>query len=64
VNEEGNQGAEHGDESDRLIDELIEREGGYVNHPGDKGGPTRFGNTEAVARAQGYTGPMALLPRD
>jgi lysozyme family protein len=64
VNEEGNQGAEHGDESDRLIDELIEREGGYVNHPGDKGGPTRFGITEAVARAHGYTGPMALLPRD
>ncbi len=49
---------------DRLIDELIEREGGYVNHLADKGGPTRFGITEAVARAHGYGGPMALLPRE
>ena len=28
-----------------LIDELLEREGGYVNHPADKGGPTCFGIT-------------------
>ena len=33
-----------------LINDLIEREGGYVNHPADKGGPTCFGITEAVAR--------------
>ena len=52
------------DSTDRLIDELIEREGGYVNHSADKGGPTRYGITEAVARTHGYTGPMALLPRD
>ncbi|HUE79737.1 MAG TPA: glycosyl hydrolase 108 family protein [Sphingomicrobium sp.] len=50
--------------ADRLIDELIEREGGYVNHVADKGGPTRFGITELVARAHGYAGPMSLLPRD
>src|SRR5215207_7050502 len=49
---------------DELIDELIEREGGYVNHAADKGGPTRFGITEAVARAHGYAGAMAELPRD
>ncbi|HET9352640.1 MAG TPA: glycosyl hydrolase 108 family protein, partial [Sphingomicrobium sp.] len=49
---------------DDLIDELIEREGGYVNHPADRGGPTRFGITEAVARAHGYAGPTALLPRE
>jgi lysozyme family protein len=55
---------EQNDATDRLIEELIEREGGYVNHPADKGGPTRFGITEAVARAHGYSGPMALLPRD
>jgi lysozyme family protein len=48
---------------DRLIDELIEREGGYVDHAADKGGPTCFGITEAVARAHGYPGPMRLLPR-
>ena len=47
-----------------LIDELIEREGGYVNHPADKGGPTCFGITEAVARAHGYGGAMAELPRE
>jgi lysozyme family protein len=51
-------------EVDRMIDELIEREGGFVNHPADKGGPTCFGITEAVARANGYVGPMRLLPRE
>ena len=49
---------------DRLIDALIEREGGYANHPADTGGPTCFGITEAVARAHGYAGPMRQLPRD
>lgn len=48
---------------DGLIDALIEREGGYVNHPADKGGPTCFGITEAVARAHGYAGPMRQMPR-
>ena len=49
---------------DELIEELIEREGGYINHPADKGGPTRFGITEAVARAHGYAGAMSDLPRE
>jgi lysozyme family protein len=49
---------------DRLIDALIDREGGYVDHPADKGGPTCFGITEAVARAHGYAGPMRQLPRE
>ena len=48
---------------ERLIDSLLEREGGYVNHAADKGGPTCFGITEAVARAHGYTGSMRDLPR-
>ena len=49
---------------DELIDELIEREGGYVRHPADRGGATRFGITEAVARAHGYAGAIAALPRE
>ena len=46
-----------------LIDALIDREGGYVDHPADKGGATCFGITQAVARAHGYAGPMRQLPR-
>ena len=49
---------------DGMIDALIEREGGYVNHPADKGGPTCFGITEAVARAHGFSGAMRNLPRE
>lgn len=45
------------------IDALIEREGGFVDHPADKGGPTRYGITERVARAHGYKGAMRDLPR-
>jgi lysozyme family protein len=48
---------------DALIDALIDREGAYVDHPADKGGPTCFGITQAVARAQGYAGAMRQLPR-
>ena len=48
---------------DALVEALIEREGGYVDHPADKGGPTCFGITEAVARAHGYRGAMRQLPR-
>lgn len=47
-----------------LIDAVIGREGGYVNHPADRGGPTRWGVTEAVARAEGYRGDMRTLPRE
>jgi lysozyme family protein len=49
---------------DRLIDSLMDREGGYVDHPADKGGATCFGITEAVARANGYAGRMRQLPRE
>ncbi len=48
---------------DRMIEALVDHEGGYVNHPADKGGPTCFGITEAVARAHGYRGGMRQLPR-
>jgi lysozyme family protein len=48
----------------RMIDEVIGREGGYSNHPADRGGATRWGVTEAVARAHGYRGDMRHYPRD
>lgn len=46
-----------------LIEEVIAREGGYSNHPADRGGPTNFGITQAVARANGYAGDMRQLSR-
>jgi lysozyme family protein len=49
---------------ERSIGELLDREGGYVNHPSDRGGPTNYGITEAVARAHGYKGAMRALPRE
>ncbi len=49
---------------DGLIDQLIEREGNYINHPADRGGPTRYGISEVVARQQGYRGAMRALPRE
>lgn len=48
---------------EELIDDVIGREGGYSNHPADRGGPTRWGITEAVARAHGYRGDMRAFPR-
>jgi lysozyme family protein len=48
---------------DDLIEELIDREGGYVDHPADRGGPTRWGITQAVARRQGYMGDIRSLPQ-
>lgn len=31
-----------------IIDEILRREGGYVDHPADKGGPTHHGITQAT----------------
>ena len=49
---------------DELIDDVIGREGGYSSHPADRGGPTRWGITEAVARAHGFAGDMRSFPRE
>lgn len=46
------------------IDDIIDVEADYVNNPYDSGGETRFGITVAVARANGYFGPMRYLPRE
>lgn len=35
----------------RMIEDVIAREGGYVNHPADRGGPTKFGVTLKTLRA-------------
>lgn len=47
----------------KLIDDLIQREGEFSDRPSDKGGATRWGVTEAVARKAGYAGDMRALPR-
>ena len=47
-----------------MIEATIGKEGGYSNHPADKGGPTMWGITERVARKNGYKGDMRKLPRD
>lgn len=46
-----------------LIDAVIAREGAYVDHPADRGGPTNWGITERVARANGWAKDMRDLPR-
>jgi lysozyme family protein len=44
------------------IDAILAAERGYVDHPDDRGGPTNYGITQAVARANGYDGDMRDLP--
>lgn len=47
---------------EKVIDGILAVEKGFVDDPVDNGGPTNFGVTEAVARANGYTGSMADMP--
>lgn len=47
---------------EQFLNELIDREGGYVNNPADRGGATKYGITEAVARQHSYKGHMKDLP--
>lgn len=47
-----------------LLETLLDREGGYVDHPDDRGGATNFGITQSVARAAGWAGTMQAMPRD
>lgn len=46
------------------IKATVKREGGYSNHPLDKGGPTNYGITQQTARANGYMGDMQALTED
>ena len=43
---------------DQAFTKLLGHEGGFSNHPDDKGGATMYGVTEQVARQNGYAGPM------
>jgi lysozyme family protein len=56
--------AEMADILEPIIDEVIGIEGGFVDDPNDAGGATRWGVTEAVARAHGYKGRMQDYPRE
>lgn len=47
---------------ERAWRKLVGIEGGFSDDPLDSGGATRFGVTEAVAREDGYDGPMRELP--
>jgi lysozyme family protein len=49
---------------DEAFTKLVGHEGGYANDPRDPGGETMWGVTAAVARANGYTGPMRLLSQE
>ncbi|MEI7216259.1 hypothetical protein PB70LOC_04468 [Pectobacterium versatile] len=46
-----------------IFNAILNREGGYVNHPADRGGPTNWGVTEKVARAHGYNSDMRNMTR-
>lgn len=49
---------------DECFAALLEHEGEFVDHPNDPGGKTRYGVTQAVARAAGFTGDMRELTLD
>ena len=51
------------DDVEQLVEALLDRNADWAVGAGGTDGPTRFGISEAVARAHGYAGPMRRLPR-
>lgn len=49
---------------DTAFTRIVALEGDYSDDAKDPGGKTRYGITEAVARAHGYLGIMSALPLD
>lgn len=49
---------------DQALSWVLEKEGGYANHPADPGGETNYGITQRTARAHGYKGSMRAIPMD
>lgn len=49
---------------EKIAPHLLGKEGGYVNHPSDRGGETIWGITVRTARASGYAGPMRQMTRE
>jgi len=47
---------------EKAFDRLLGHEGGFVDHPKDPGGATRWGITQRVARRNGYAGDMRDFP--
>lgn len=47
---------------EQAFERLLGHEGGFVDHPEDPGGATRWGITQRIARKHGYTGDMRNFP--
>lgn len=48
---------------EKIINEIIKIEGGYVNDPSDSGGETKYGITKEVAVRYGYDDDMKKLTK-
>jgi lysozyme family protein len=49
---------------EQMIDDVLRREGGFVDHPSDRGGPTKYGITQAtLSRHLGRTATVAEVRR-